>query len=118
MLFKHMVTSKGGKVQVVSNGEEAVQIALSGDFDVVVMDIEMPILDGNEATKLLRNRGYKVPIIAFTAHALLSKEHFKDAVYDDYISKPITGERLVATLQKWYKPGVHHPETGVGEERL
>jgi signal transduction histidine kinase len=108
MFFKHIVTSKGGKVQVAKNGEEAVQMALADNFDLIVMDIEMPILDGNEANKLLRARGCKAPIIAFTAHAFLDKEHFQKAIYDDYLSKPISGERLIETLLKWYKPGVPH----------
>lgn len=101
-LVGHIVKSKGGEIQFAKNGRDAIEKANKGEFDLILMDVEMPVLDGNEANKQLRKQGTKVPIIAFTAHAFISKEHFNNAVYDDYLTKPITSNQLVKTINRWY----------------
>ena len=72
-LIRRLLESAGAHVTLVENGEEAVRSALSSDPALVLMDIQMPILDGEQATIQLRRAGFDRPIIAVTAHAL--EEH-------------------------------------------
>jgi len=91
----------GAIVDVANDGQEAVDKALRQDYDVILMDIEMPNLDGLEATKLLRAGYYKKPIIALTAHALREeKENFSRSGFDDYVVKPLDRQLLVRAIQK------------------
>ncbi len=72
-------------------------------YDLILMDVQMPVLDGLEATKMIRNRGGKQPvIIALTANVMEGdKEEFLGIGMDDYISKPTTIQDLVAIIKKW-----------------
>ena len=92
------------QVDVVENGELAFEAVHHGDYDVVLMDIQMPLLDGVEATKRIRALpGPKnaVPIIALTAHAMAgAKEEYLAAEMDDYLSKPIDKLELLSRLDK------------------
>lgn len=84
---------QGHKITIANNGVEAVEWAKKKEFDLILMDIQMPKMDGMEATQIIRNKlGLKdVPIIAVTAHALKGdEEKFKEIGMTDYISKPIT----------------------------
>jgi len=86
-------------VTVADNGQLAVEAAKSNDFDVILMDVQMPEMDGFEATKLIRENekltGSHIPIIAMTAHAMKGdRERCLDAGMDDYVSKPIDRELL------------------------
>jgi signal transduction histidine kinase/CheY-like chemotaxis protein len=86
----------GAEVALAADGHEAVRQALEVGFDVLLMDVRMPGLDGLEATRLLRQRGYARPIVALTADAM--KEHRAECLaagYDDYIAKPIEYPQLV-----------------------
>jgi PAS domain S-box-containing protein len=91
----------GHEVIVANNGREAVEAVQLHDFDVILMDIQMPVLDGVEATGQIRAlpAAYRVPIIALTAHAMAgAKEQYLAAGMDDYISKPIDPAALLAML--------------------
>jgi two-component system, sensor histidine kinase and response regulator len=98
-----LLLRKGGHCCViVENGEQAVDAAAADDFDVVLMDVQMPVLDGVEATRLIRalqgSRG-RVPIIALTAHAMVgAKEQYLAAGMTDYLSKPLSWATLFAKL--------------------
>jgi signal transduction histidine kinase/CheY-like chemotaxis protein len=91
------------RVVVANNGKEAIAALASNEFDVILMDVEMPEMDGFEATAVIRvqerQTGTHIPIIAMTAHAMKGdRERCLEAGMDDYISKPIRADRLFETL--------------------
>ncbi|UFS69967.1 response regulator [Geomonas sp. RF6] len=92
----------GARVTAATNGIEAVEACLSGSFDVVLMDVQMPEMDGFEATRALRGMGVEVPIIGLTAHALEGdRDRCVHAGMDDYLSKPVTAESLNGKVAYW-----------------
>lgn len=100
----HLLSKAGHKVTVAANGHEAVDAIRGADFDVVLMDIQMPELDGVEATRQIRKLALpksKVRIIAMTAHAMVgAREEYLGAGMDDYISKPVNPAELLGKLAK------------------
>jgi PAS domain S-box-containing protein len=104
----------GHAVQVVSNGREALEALDSAEFDLVLMDIQMPEMGGLEATRHIRDReakeGGHLPIVAMTAHAMAGdRERFLAAGMDEYISKPISQERLREVVRNLGQPGSGAP---------
>jgi PAS domain S-box-containing protein len=96
----------GHCVEVVGNGREAVERVASDHFDVVLMDVQMPTMDGPQATATIRAFAdpskAKVPIIAMTAHAMKGdRERFLAAGMDDYITKPINAQMLIELLGRF-----------------
>jgi len=96
----------------VENGKEALEAVAKQPFDLVLMDISMPEMDGIEATRELRrveeSSGKHLPVIAVTAHAMEGdRERCLAAGMDDYISKPVNFDELLALLHKWGKPTLH-----------
>jgi PAS domain S-box-containing protein len=101
-----LLTSMGLHVQIASNGKEAVAIASAEPFDLILMDVQMPVMDGLTATRLIReNLELKdVPIIAMTAHAMQGdKEKSLAAGMNDHLTKPIEIDKLTTTLNHWLK---------------
>lgn len=91
-------------IELAGNGAEAVAIvrAKPAAFDLVLMDISMPIVDGHEASKRIRDSGILVPIIAMTAYALKGdKEKCLEHGMDDYVSKPVDRKQLITVLYTW-----------------
>lgn len=103
-----MLSNLGCEVITVPNGEEAAAAAAGGDFDIVLMDCQMPKLDGYGATKAIRDheRGVgRVPVIAMTANAMKGdREKCLAAGMDDYISKPVRQDVLADALKRWALP--------------
>jgi PAS domain S-box-containing protein len=90
-----VLASIGCNVSVAKNGEEAVSMVASQPFDVVLMDCQMPVMDGYEATRRIRARGSRVPIVALTAHAMDGdRARCAEAGMDDYLAKPIRPDTL------------------------
>jgi CheY-like chemotaxis protein len=91
----------------VANGQEAVTALGERDYDLVLMDCQMPVMDGYEATRCIRDtrtpvRDHAVPIIALTANAMPGdQEKCMLAGMDDYLAKPVKPRALAAMLQKW-----------------
>lgn len=90
-------------VDVVNNGKEAFDIVKTKNYDLIFMDIVMPIMDGNEATRLIRKKGIKTPIIAMTANVISKDiaESLKTGM-NAYITKPVTKDRLRKFIADWY----------------
>lgn len=98
-IAKTVLEEAGFRVDGASNGKEAVDKASDNTYDVILMDIQMPVMDGYEATKELRKLGNRTPIIAMTANAFSEdKKKAKDVGMDGYISKPIDVKSLVSTI--------------------
>lgn len=108
MLALALLGKQGHKVTAVVNGAEAVEAVRDGEFDVVLMDIHMPEVDGLEATRQIRgleDAGQEIPIIALTANAMAEdKQMCLDAGMDDYLAKPINEKELTGALEHW-RPG-------------
>ncbi|MBL8290056.1 MAG: response regulator [Rubrivivax sp.] len=98
-----LVTSAGLAVELAADGEEAVAKALAGPFDLVLMDMQMPVLDGLAATRRIRERlGPALPIIAMTANAFgEDRAACLAAGMNDHIGKPVLARTLYATLLRW-----------------
>ena len=86
--------------ETASDGREAVEKTRSGNFDIVLMDLRMPIMDGLQATRQLRQEGCRVPIVAITADpATLRRAEAVDAGCDACLSKPFTLSDLMASIR-------------------
>ena len=84
------------------NGQEAVEMAEKGGYDIVLMDIKMPIMDGLEATKAIKEKFPDLPIIALTANAFDSDRQLAlEAGCNDFISKPVSSDLCLQTIKKF-----------------
>ncbi len=104
-----MLEKIGYRVDVAANGREALNAVQRESYGAILMDCEMPVMDGYEATAAIRNRGsagQQVPIIAMTAHALDGdRERVLAAGMDDYLSKPVSRDDLARMLSRWMPAG-------------
>ena len=105
----------GLHADVVGNGKKALEALASTPYDIVFMDIQMPVMDGIEATRKIRSGKVsgpspdvpvsKIPIVALTAHAMQGdRQRFLDAGMDDYITKPLNSDAIRTTLERWLAP--------------
>jgi CheY-like chemotaxis protein len=104
LITKYLIRA-GATVEVVDNGLMAVQRALTASYDLILMDVQMPIMDGLTATKKLRAEGYTNPIVNITANAMKEdRDKCIAAGADDYLTKPVDVSRFYKVLQTYLKP--------------
>ena len=111
-----LLEKEGHEVSIAANGHEALEAIAKRAFDLVLMDVQMPGMDGFEATRAIRagerGLGGHLPIIAMTAHVIKGdRERCLDAGMDDYVSKPVRRDVLLATID-----GVLRRSTGRASE--
>ncbi len=110
-LVAKLLTKKGYPIDTVENGLQAVEAVKSGEYNLVLMDVQMPEMDGLTATQEIRTwetPRMHIPIIAMTAHALQGdRERCLEAGMDDYLTKPISPDEVFETIEKWTRT----PET-------
>ena len=104
-LIKLLLEKMGLQVTITENGNQAVREALSQAFDLILMDIQMPNMNGYEATRTLRRKSVKTPIVALTAHAMKGDDQkCISAGCDDYLAKPIDRKELLEIICKYLVP--------------
>ena len=102
-----LLAATGAEVSVAGHGQIALDLLKTGEFDLVLMDVQMPVMDGLETTRRLRQnpRHKKLPVIAITAGAMTGdRDKCLEAGMDAYIGKPIKVEELYAALKRWLPP--------------
>ena len=106
-LIAFLLRKAGADVTVVDDGQKAVEHVIQegeadGSFDLILMDMQMPVMDGYEATQKLRAMGYRGPIVALTAHAMKEdRQKCLDAGCDDYLAKPVDRHALLQQVSKY-----------------
>jgi len=117
-----LLQKAGFSVDVVENGLQAVGKAKQGKYNAVLMDVQMPEMDGLEATMRIRQEakpGERIPIIAMTAHALKGdRERCLEAGMDDYISKPLDPRLLLKKLDQWMETGTDEASLAEADKEL
>lgn len=115
---QELLEQAGMAVRIANNGKEAVEMVKAGNFDAVLMDIQMPVMGGFEATQEIRRdeRFKDLPIIAMTAHAMAGdREKSIEVGMNDHVTKPIDPDQLISALVKWIKPGDRETSEAVPE---
>ena len=104
IIAQELLREAGYVVEIANNGQEAVSMVKQKQFDLVLMDIQMPVMDGLTATREIRNESvfHTLPIVAMSAHAMAGdKEKSINCGMNDHITKPISPDILYATVDKW-----------------
>ncbi|WP_214079451.1 response regulator [Mesotoga sp.] len=106
LLIKEVLEKAGYSVDLASNGKNAVEMIRNNKYNLVLMDMQMPIMDGYEATKVLREEGYKIPIVALTAHTMQGDEEKTiEAGCDGFLGKPVSQSDLLEVVR--YHLGIY-----------
>ena len=101
LLVGHVLKGSGARCWFACNGFEGVDEIRKQNFDVVLMDLQMPVMDGYTAVQTLRTEGFSVPVIALTAHAMIGeKERCLECGFSDYLTKPVELRVLVETVAR------------------
>ena len=96
------ILKRSYEFQRAINGKEEVDMALSGAFDIVLMDIKMPVMDGLAATKAIKEKMPDLPIVALTANAFDSdRQRALEVGCDDFLTKPISSTKCLETIEKF-----------------
>lgn len=101
LIAKRLLDKWGMEVDLAENGIQAIEKVENGSYDLVLMDLQMPEMDGYEATRILRKKGYKLPIIALTASAMFEKSaKLKEAGLDSLVTKPFNPKDLYKAISR------------------
>ena len=117
LVAKSIARKLGYQIEIANNGQEAIDILSADPYDLVLMDIQMPILDGYQTTAVIRDpsssvQNHKIPIVAMTAHAMQGdRDKCLDAGMDDYLTKPIRPQELSDSLSRWLPVNEHIEST-------
>ena len=96
------ILKKHYQFERAKNGQEAVEMVDKGQYDIVLMDIKMPIMNGLEATKTIKEKHPDLPILALTANAFDSDRQLAmDAGCNDFLSKPVSSEECLETIKRY-----------------
>jgi CheY-like chemotaxis protein len=111
-----LLEKQGHAVEVAANGALALEALTRDTFDLVLMDVQMPVMNGYDATQAIRagerNTGRHLPVVALTAHAMKGdRETCLNAGMDDYLGKPIHPIELVAVLERWGRLRTRSPQS-------
>jgi CheY-like chemotaxis protein len=103
-LVKKILEFQNFEITAVKNGEQVIQLLQKEDFDIILLDINMPVMDGMECVKVIRGfddvKKAKVPVVAITGNARnYSEEEFKDAGFNDVLMKPLNFDKLVTIVK-------------------
>ncbi len=122
IVARRFLEKVGYRVDAVANGVEAIEALRSMPYDLVLMDVQMPEMDGLEATRLIRDaatgvQNPRIPIIAMTAHAMKGdRERCLDAGMDDYVAKPVSPTALTAAVARWVVGSCVGPRAATDED--
>jgi CheY-like chemotaxis protein len=123
-LERQILELMGVTVSIANNGIEAYQLAASNHYDLILMDMQMPEMDGIEATRKIRESGNKVPIVALTANVMQKhRELFEEAGCNDFLGKPIDNQALKQAISHYLQEqgtdvGQSHSSSVMGPEEL
>jgi len=109
-MAQRMLEKRGWKVMAANNGQEVLDLLSKGKFDLILMDAQMPLLDGFAATKMIREKeagtSEHIPIIALTARAMTAdKKKCLDSGMDGHVSKPIDRQKLYEAIENFFRKG-------------
>jgi CheY-like chemotaxis protein len=113
-LFEIMLYNLGCDTDFASNGEEVLQLIKENTYSIILMDIQMPVMDGIEATKIIRSTNKGLPIVAVTANVNADDiESYKDAGMNDCVGKPFTEKEIYNVIKKW---ALNHSTTPISKD--
>ena len=116
-LMTLMLSKLGVEVVIAEDGNQAVQEALSQSFDLILMDMHMPSMNGYEATGVLKQQGHKAPIVALTANSMEGDgQTCIEAGCDGYLTKPIDRRALLRILAKYLPTRQEAPSETIGRD--
>ena len=99
-LVKAYLEDYGIDIDVAENGQQGIEMAMQNEYDLILMDVQMPVMNGKQATKKLRENGYKQPVIALTADALSEHEgEFSEFGFTEVLTKPIVINQLLTSIK-------------------
>jgi len=113
-----LLENSGIKIDIANNGQEAISYFEGNQYDLILMDLQMPVMDGYQATKLIRNKNKDIPVIALTANAMREDVEKTQAIgMNEHLNKPVDVEKLYKTLLKYISKKNRVSEQLVNKEK-
>ena len=101
ILLEAILHQQGIETEIANNGDEGLDKAVQNEYDLILMDIQMPMMDVHQCVQRLRAKGYSQPIVALSAHAMKDEmDRAYNSGFTDYLSKPISRKALISTVHK------------------